>query len=148
MTALLASAVAIPALADDATPPAAAPAAAPDATAQDAAAGGDAAAGEKTFVVCRACHQIGPNAKIAIGPVLNGVVGRPAGSYPGYNYSVANKTSGIVWTPDVLVKYLANPQAVVPHTKMAFAGLKDPQKVKDVIAFLETYGPDGQKKTE
>ena len=78
--------------------------------------------------------------------MLNGVVGRQAGTYPGYTYSAANKNSGITWTPDVLVKYLANPQAVVPGTKMAYAGLKDPQKVKDVIAFLEQYGPDGQKK--
>ncbi len=116
-----------------------------------AASGGNAAAGEKDFVVCRACHQIGPGAKIAVGPVLNGVVGRKAGTYPGYNYSEANKTSGITWTPDVLEKYLANPQAVVPHTKMAFPGFRGetgPQKIKDVIAFLEQYGPDGQKKTQ
>ena len=46
----------------------------------------DAAAGEKDFVVCRACHQIGPNAKIAVGPVLNGIIGRKAGTYPGYEY--------------------------------------------------------------
>ncbi len=110
----------------------------------------DAAAGEKDFVVCRACHQIGPNAKDAVGPVLNGVVGRKAGTYPGYEYSEANKNSGITWTPDELEKYLANPQAVVPHTKMAFPGFRGdtgPQKIKDVIAFLQQYGPDGQKKT-
>ena len=106
----------------------------------------DAAAGEKSFIVCRACHQIGPGAKNGVGPVLNGVVGRKAGTYPGYAYSAANKDSGIVWTSDELEKYLANPQAVVPHTKMIFPGLKDPQKVKDVIAFLEQYNADGQKK--
>lgn len=114
-----------------------------------ASAGGNAAAGEKDFVVCRACHQIGPNAHIAVGPVLNGVVGRKAGTYPGYNYSEANKSSGITWTPDELQAYLANPQKVVPHTKMAFPGFHGdtaPQKIKDVIAFLEQYGPDGQKK--
>ena len=128
--------------------PAATPAApaAPAAT-PAAAVTGDAAAGEKAFAVCKACHQIGPTAKIAVGPVLNGVVGRPAGSYPGYTYSAANKNSGIVWTPDVLQKYLANPQAVVHGTKMAFAGYPhDPQRVNNIIAFLETYGPDGQKK--
>lgn len=106
----------------------------------------DAAAGEKSFIVCRACHQIGPGAKNGVGPVLNGVVGRKAGTYPGYAYSAANKDSGITWTSDELEKYLANPQAVVPHTKMIFPGLKDPQKVKDVIAFLEQYNADGQKK--
>lgn len=110
------------------------------------AAAQDAAKGEKDFVVCRACHQIGPTAKNFVGPVLNGVVGRKAGSYPGYSYSEANKGSGITWTPDELEKYLANPQGVVPHTKMIFPGVKDPQKVKDIIAFLETYGPDGKKK--
>lgn len=113
--------------------------------AQDAEVG-DAAAGEKTFLICRACHEIGPGAKIAVGPVLNGVVGRKAGSYPGYQYSEANKSSGITWTVPELEKYLANPQQVVPHTKMIFPGLKNPQQVKNVIAFLQQYGPDGQKK--
>ena len=115
------------------------------ALAEDAS-GGDPAAGEKVFVVCKACHQIGPTAKNAVGPVLNGVVGRKAGTFEGYNYSSANKNSGITWTAEELVPYLAAPQKVVPGTKMAFAGLKDPQKVKDVIAYLEQYGPDGQKK--
>ncbi len=106
----------------------------------------DAAAGEKTFIVCRACHQIGPGAKDAVGPVLNGVVGRKAGTYPGYEYSAANKDSGITWTPEELQKYLAAPQKVVPGTKMIFPGLNDPEKVKDVIAFLEQYNEDGSKK--
>lgn len=106
----------------------------------------DVAAGEKDFVVCRACHQIGPNAKIAVGPVLNGVVGRKAGTYPGYSYSPANKDSGITWTAEELDKYLTNPQAVVPHTKMIFPGLKDDQKRKDVIAYLQQFNEDGTKK--
>jgi cytochrome c len=106
----------------------------------------NAAAGEKDFVVCRACHQIGPGAKIAIGPVLNGVVGRKAGTYPGFQYSPANKDSGLVWTPEELDKYLTNPQAEVPHTKMTFPGLKDEQKRKDVIAYLQQFNEDGTKK--
>jgi len=106
----------------------------------------DAAAGEKAFLVCRACHQIGPNAKLAVGPVLNGVVGRRAGTFPGYEYSPANKDSGLTWTPEELDKYLESPQTVVPHTKMIFPGLKDAQKRKDVIAYLEQFGEDGQKK--
>ena len=108
----------------------------------------DAAAGEKDFAVCRACHQIGPNAKVAVGPVLNGVVGRKAGTYPGYNYSPANKNSGLTWDEATLAKYLENPQAVVKGTKMIFAGIHDPQKVKDVIAFLAQYNEDGTKKTQ
>jgi cytochrome c len=106
----------------------------------------DVAAGEKDFLVCRACHQVGPGAKIAVGPVLNGVVGRKAGTFPGYAYSPANKESGIVWTPEELDKYLTNPQAVVPHTKMIFPGLKDDQKRKDVIAYLEQFNEDGTTK--
>ncbi len=108
--------------------------------------GQDAAKGEKTFLICRACHQIGPGAKDAVGPVLNGVVGRKAGTYPGYDYSTANKGSGIVWTPDELNKYLANPQTVVPHTKMLFPGLKNEQQRKDVIAYLQQFNEDGTKK--
>jgi len=106
----------------------------------------DAAAGEKVFFVCRACHEIGPGAKIAIGPALNGIVGRKAGTFPGFAYSDANKSSGIVWTAEELNRYLANPQKVVPQTKMAFPGLPSEQKRKDVIAYLEQFKADGSKK--
>lgn len=111
-----------------------------------ARAAGDAAAGEKTALICRACHQIGPGAKNAVGPVLNGVVGRKAGTYPGFDYSSANKSSGITWTPAELNKYLANPQQVVPGTKMIFPGLPNEQDRQNVIAYLEQFGPNGQKK--
>src|SRR6267154_6908347 len=80
----------------------------------------DIAAGEKTFNVCRACHQIGDRAVNSIGPVLTGVVGRKSGSVPGYNYSDANKNSGITWDEATLADYLKNPQAKVPGTKMMF----------------------------
>ena len=106
----------------------------------------DAAAGEKTFVICRACYQIGPGAKNAVSPVLNGVVGRKAGTYPGFAYSDANKDSGILWTSEELEKYLASPQKVVPHTKKVFPGLPNEQQRKDVIAYLEQFNEDGTKK--
>jgi cytochrome c len=109
------------------------------------AAAQDAAKGEKAFVVCRACHQVGPTAKNAVGPVLNGVIGRKAGTYPGFKYSEANRDSGIVWSADELDKYLTDPQKVVPKTLMIFPGLKDQQKRADVIAYLATFGPDGKK---
>src|SRR4051812_21086316 len=86
------------------------------------AAAQDAAAGEKAFVVCRACHQIGPNAKNMVGPSLNGIVGRHAGTYPGFSYSAANKNSNLTWDEATLTPYLENPQKVVPGTKMAFPG--------------------------
>jgi len=105
----------------------------------------DAAAGEKAFGVCRVCHQIGPTAKNGVGPSLNGVVGRKAGTYPGFNYSNSNKNSDLTWNEETLETYLENPQSVVKGTKMIFPGLKDPQKVKDVIAFLKQFRPDGSK---
>ena len=104
----------------------------------------DAAAGAKVFVKCRVCHQIGDGAKNSIGPVLNGVVGRKAGSIPGYNYTPANKESGITWNEATLEEYLKNPRAKVPGTKMTFPGLQDPNDINNVIAFLKQYGPDGK----
>jgi len=111
-----------------------------------AAAAQDVAAGENTFKVCKACHQIGEGAKIAVGPVLNGVVGRPAGTYPGYNYSEANKNSGLVWDEATLTVYLKDPKAKVPGTKMAFAGLKKDEDIANVIAYLKQFDADGKKK--
>jgi cytochrome c len=73
-------------------------------------------------------------------------VGRKAGSYPGYDYSDANKGSGITWDVATLQKYLKNPQEVVPHTKMMFPGLTSDKDVNNVIAYLSTFGPDGKPK--
>ena len=102
----------------------------------------DVSAGEKTFNVCRACHEIGDGAKNLVGPVLNGVVGRKSGSYPGYSYSDANKNSGITWDEATLVEYLKNPKAKVPGTKMLFPGLKRDDDIVNVIAFLKQHGSD------
>ena len=106
----------------------------------------DAAAGEKVFGVCRACHQIGETAKIAVGPVLNGVIGRKAGTYPGYSYSEANKNSGITWDEATFTTYIKNPRGTIPGTKMIFIGITDEKKIEDLIAFLEQYDADGKKK--
>ena len=105
----------------------------------------DAALGEKVFLKCRACHQIGEGAKDAVGPVLNGVVGRKAGTYPDYNYSDANKNSGITWDVATLKEYLKNPRAKVPGTKMIFPGLPKEEDIDNVIAYLKQFGPDGKK---
>jgi cytochrome c len=105
----------------------------------------DAANGEKAFGLCRACHQIGPTAKNMIGPELNGVIGRKAGSVEGFNYSEANKNSGITWDEASFSEYIKNPRAKVPGTKMIFAGLKDEQRIKDLIAFLKQYDASGKK---
>jgi cytochrome c len=104
---------------------------------------GDAAKGAKTAKICKTCHRFGPGAVNAIGPVLNGIVGRKAGTYPGYNYSEANKTSGITWTEANLKTYLKAPQKMVPGTKMTFAGFEKQSDIDNVVAFLKTLGPDG-----
>lgn len=106
---------------------------------------GDPAAGEKVFAKCKVCHQIGEGAKNALGPELNGVVGRKAGSAPGYNYSAANKGSGLTWDEATLKRYLKDPRAVVPGTKMIFAGLSNEKDIDNVIAYLKQFGPDGKK---
>ena len=105
----------------------------------------DLAAGEKVFAKYKACHQVGETAKNFVGPVLNGVVGRRAGSYPGYNYSEANKTSGLTWDEATLKVYLKNPKEKVPGTKMVFPGLPADDDVANVIAYLKQFGPDGKK---
>ena len=98
--------------------------------------------GAEVFEKCRACHDVGPDAKNKVGPVLNDIVGRKAGTIEGFAYSEANKTAGgkgLTWTEDVLLKYLENPLTFMPGTKMAFAGLKDVQDRKDLIAFLKQH---------
>ena len=105
----------------------------------------DATAGEHVFLKCRACHQIGEGAHNSVGPVLNGVVGRKAGSYPDYHYSDANKNSGITWDEATLKEYLRDPKAKVPGTKMVFPGLKSDDDIANVIAYLKQFGPDGKK---
>jgi cytochrome c len=106
----------------------------------------DAAAGEKVFAVCKACHQIGENAKNTVGPLLNGIIGRKAGEVAGYSYSAANKNSGLTWDEATFSEYIKDPKAKVPGTKMIYAGLKDEQKIKDLTAFLKQYDADGKKK--
>jgi cytochrome c len=99
----------------------------------------DPEAGADVFKKCRACHDVGPDAKNKVGPLLNGIIGRKAGTIEGFAYSDANKASGVVWTEEEMFKYLANPQAYMPRNKMAFAGLKDEQDRHDVIAYLKTF---------
>ena len=108
----------------------------------------DAAAGEKVFVQCKACHQAGDTAKNAVGPVLNGLFGRKAGSVAGFAYSNANKNSGITWDEATFAEYIKNPKAKIPGTKMIFVGVKDEQKIKDLIAYLHTFDKAPVKLTQ
>lgn len=106
----------------------------------------DAAAGEKVFVQCRACHQVGETAKNGVGPMLNGLFGRKSGTIENYTYTDANKNSGITWDEATFIEYIKDPRAKIPGTKMVYAGLKDEQRVKDLIAFLKQYDASGKKK--
>lgn len=107
---------------------------------------GNPEAGAKVFNKCRACHQIGEHAANSVGPELNGVIGRHSGSVPDYNYSEANKNSGLTWDEPTFREYIKNPRAKVPGTKMAFAGLNREKDINDLVAFLKQYGPDGKKR--
>jgi len=97
----------------------------------------DAAAGEKVFNQCKACHTIESGGPNRVGPNLHGVVGRKAASKEGFNYSDAMKNSGLTWDDASLDKYLADPKGAIPGNKMAFAGVKNEQARKDLIAFLK-----------
>lgn len=104
---------------------------------------GDAVAGKAVFNQCKACHQVGPEAKNGVGPVLNGLLGRKAGEYPGYNYSDANKNSGLTWDEATLRSYLPDPKAKVPGTKMIFPGIKREKQLDDLMAYLMGIKADG-----
>jgi cytochrome c len=103
-----------------------------------AALAADPAAGEKIFKAqCGICHTVAAGEN-RIGPTLFGVVGRPAGSVPGFNFTADHKKLGITWDAATLDKYLANPRAMVPDTSMVYAGLKDDAERADLVAYLET----------
>ncbi len=126
--ATLASAAALAALAAAITP---------------AAAAGDPARGATIFLKCRACHRIGPGARTVVGPELNGVVGRKAGSLADYPYSSVLKQSGITWDEATLTRWLHGPRTLVPGTRMTFAGIAGDEDVADVIAYLKTFDAAG-----
>jgi cytochrome c len=98
---------------------------------------GNAAKGASDFAICKTCHAVQPKIN-RIGPSLFGVVGRKAGSVAGARYSPAMKAKALVWTPSNLSSFLLSPRGVVPGTIMTFAGVADPQKRANIIAYLET----------
>jgi cytochrome c len=106
---------------------------------------GDVTKGEKVYRKCLACHAVGPDATNRVGPVLNGIVGKPAGKVAKYVYSAAMKNSGLTWDKETLEKYLKDPKGVVPGTKMVFVGLKKDDDLDDVIAYLASFKDDGTR---
>ena len=98
----------------------------------------DAAAGERVFKIqCSACHTVIPG-KNLVGPSLHGVVGRTSGQVAGFRYSEANKKAALTFDAATLDNYLTNPKEVIPGTTMIYAGVKDAQQRKNLIAYLET----------
>jgi cytochrome c len=99
-----------------------------------ALAAGDPAAGEAVYSRCLGCHSMEYN---RTGPKHCGLIGRPAGSAPGYEYSDAMKRSKLVWDASTLDRFLADPPTSVPGTTMTYAGVPDPKERADLIAYLE-----------
>lgn len=102
---------------------------------------GDAAAGETAFKVCASCHAVGEGARNRVGPVLNGVIDRQAGTYPDFRYSSAMVEAGeggLIWTTEKLSEFLHAPKELVPGTRMTFAGIQDQAEIDNIIAYLKT----------
>ena len=106
----------------------------------------DVEKGANSFKKCLICHSIGPGAKNKIGPELNGLDGHKSGTVAGFNYSDANKNSGIVWNEANFKEYIKDPRAKVPGTKMIFAGIKNEQEVNDLWAYLKQFDAEGNIK--
>ncbi len=98
-------------------------------------------AGEAVFKKnCFICHTVDAG-KNKVGPSLNGIVGRKAGTVPGFSYTSANKNSGVTWDEATLDTYITDPRKFIPGTKMTFPGLKDADERKALIAFLKDQHP-------
>ena len=106
----------------------------------------DLAAGETSFKKCLPCHSVGADAKNKVGPVLNGLEGRKSGTIEGYNYTDANKNSGITWGEATFKEYITDPRTKIPGTKMVFAGIKNEKERGDLWAYLKQFDAKGAKK--
>ena len=106
----------------------------------------DLAAGENSFKKCLPCHRVGPEAKNLVGPVLNGLDGRKSGTIEGYNYTDANKNSGITWDEKTFAEYITDPRVKIPGTKMVFAGIKSENEKAALWAYLKQFDAKGEKK--
>jgi cytochrome c len=103
---------------------------------------GDPEKGARNFGKCKSCHQIGDGAVDKIGPHLKGIVGRAAGLHDGFRYSPALKAAaadGLIWTPETLDAYIANPHKFMPKTRMSYRGMQDAGKRTDLIAYLQSF---------
>jgi cytochrome c len=106
----------------------------------------DAANGEHSFGKCTPCHSVGPDAQNKVGPELNGLDGRHSGAAANFSYSDANKNSGIVWNETTFKEYIRDPKAMIPGTKMIFAGIKNRTEIDDLWSYLMQFDADGNIK--
>ena len=104
---------------------------------------GDAEAGAAVFKKCASCHAVGPDAKNKVGPILNGVFGREAGTLEGYKYSKAMLAADTTWDEETLSEFLADPRKALKGTKMSFRGLKKEDDLENVIAYLAQFDEEG-----
>ena len=95
---------------------------------------------------CQACHAVGVGAKNKLGPELNGLVGRQAGTAGGYQYSPAAKNAGFVWDRTSFAAFIANPRGKIPGNKMVFAGIKNETEVANLWTYLSHFNVDGSSK--
>lgn len=99
---------------------------------------GDPAVGQKLFAQCKACHTTEPGGKNMIGPNLSGIMGSKTAEVPGFLFSPAMKKANLTWDAANMDAWLKRPSALIPGTKMVFAGMSNPKQRADVIAYLNT----------
>jgi cytochrome c len=102
-----------------------------------AAQSGDAAKGERVFAQCKACHTVEKGGRNGIGPNLFGIFGSKAGVVEGFNFSDALKASGIAWDDKTMAEFLKDPKGRIPGNKMVFAGIRRPDQLDDLLAYLK-----------
>ncbi len=108
---------------------------------------GDAENGKTLYKKCKACHKVGEGAKNGVGPNLNLIFGRTAGSIEGFRYSKGMKrmgADGLVWTFETLEAFIENPKALVSKTRMSFKGMSDHEDREDIMAYLRLFSDDPQ----
>lgn len=107
---------------------------------------GDPVAGERVFKKCLVCHEIGAGAKNKVGPLLNGIVGRQAGTIEGFAYTAQNKNSGIVWGESVFREYIKDPRAKIPGTKMVGINIRNEKEAEDLWEYIKLFDASGKKR--
>jgi cytochrome c len=104
--------------------------------------------GQARFAACKSCHTVARGAGAALGPNLWGIFGRQSGTARGFAYSEGLKRLGVTWTAQTLDAWIADPRAIVPGTRMAYAGLEDPRDRIDVVAYLKTVTTPAPKRED